>query len=188
MQRVKEVASLEDTIAEKQVVLAQLDEKTIVKQSELDKYAAKMDKAQDKFEAIKVKEKFIANNAWQYDDDPEFQLPNPKSLMSAKTYHDKIAVPLVSKLKDAIRSILLQFFEKTRELKTALDRANGQAQRLSRQVEKLSADNERLHVLEKDYGRLRRGLGDHGAEQIISANKEKEIAEKKKVVKRDYVR
>jgi uncharacterized coiled-coil protein SlyX/regulator of replication initiation timing len=181
VQRVKEVSALEETISEKQDMLTQLDEKTIIKQSELDKYATKLDK---------VKEKFVATNTRRYDDDPEFQLPEPKPLMYAKTYHDKIAMPLVSKLKDVIRSILLQFFEKTRELRMALDRANGQVQGLSRQVEKLSADNERLRVVEKDYGLLRRGLGDFGADQIISAIKEKEVAERKSIIKRnrDYVR
>jgi len=39
VQRVKEVAELDETISEKHVELKQLDEKSIVKQAELDKYA-----------------------------------------------------------------------------------------------------------------------------------------------------
>lgn len=58
VQRSKEVADLEKAITEKQ--------------GEVDKYA--------------IRGKFVADNAQCYDDDTEFQLPEPKPLMSAKTY------------------------------------------------------------------------------------------------------
>jgi len=108
--------------------------------------------------------------------------------MSAKSYHEKIAVPLVRRLKNVIRSILLQFFEKVRELKTALDQANNQIWNLSDRLEKVEAENGRLHVIEKDYRRLRRGLGDDRTNRIIDAMKAQEVIEKKPAIKRDYVR
>lgn len=189
-QRVKEVAALEENISEKQGELQSIADKTLVKQSELDEYAVKLDKAKDKFEAIKVKEKFIATNASRYDDDPEFQLPEPKPLMSAKTYHEKIAAPLVSRLKNVIRSILLQFFEKTRELKRALTQANGQVDSLSKRLTRSEAELTPLRAADKDYRRLRKGLGEDEADRIIGVVKAKEIAERhqKRSVNRDHVR
>lgn len=179
VQRAKEVAVLEEVLAEKQSELVQLNEKIVVKQAELDEYADKLDMVQDKLEAAKIKEKFISDNARRYDDDPEFQLPEPKPLMSAKSYREKVAAPLIQRLKAVIRSILLQFFEKMRELKTALDRANNQIWGLSNQLEKIEAENLRLHGIEKDYRRLRRGLGNDRSDEIIRAAKALEITEKR---------
>lgn len=190
VQRVKEVAELENTITEKQTTLTQLDEKTIVKQTELDEYASRLEKVQNKLEAVKIKEKFIADNARRYDDDPEFQLPEPRPLMSAKSYHEKVAIPLVRKLKDVIRSILLQFFEKTRELKTALDRANKQICSLSDRLEKAEAENKSLRGVEINYLRLRRKLGNDKTDAVISEMQALELVEKKKAkpISRDYIR
>lgn len=188
VQRVKEVTKLDETISEKHIEVKQLDEKFIVKQAELDKYTAKLGKVQDKLEAVKIKEKFIADNARRYDDDPEFQLPEPKPFMSAKSYHEKIAVPLVRKLKDVIRSILLQFFEKVSELKMALDRTDNQIWNLSDRLEKVETENGQLRVIEKDYRRLQRGLGEDKVNEIINAAKAQEVVKKKPAIKRDHVR
>ena len=190
VQRAKEVAALEETISEKQGEIKQLDEKSVVKQAELDKYIAQLDKVQNQMDAIKIKEKFITENARRYDNDPEFQLPEPKPLMSAKSYHEKDAVPLVQTLKKVIRSILQQFFEKTRELTTALNRANTQVWNLSSEIERYREDNEWLRGVEKDYGRLRRGLGDNKADEIIGSVKAQEATRKNLAKKRnrDYAR
>ena len=189
-QRVKEVAELDAALSKKQGELEQLAEKALVQQSEHDKYASKLENVQDKFKAAKIKEKFVADNARHYDDDPVFQLPEPKPLMSAKAYYEKVAMPLVSKLKDIIRSILLQFFDKTRELKTALDRANDKVDGLSKLVKRNEAELLPLREADKDYRRLRRGLGEDEADRVIGNVKALEIAEKqrKRSVKRDCVR
>lgn len=89
-----------------------------------------------------------------------FSYLNLNRLCPQKTIMKKMAVPFVRKLKSVIRSILLQFFEKMRELQRALDRTNNQIWGLSNRLEKIEAGNARLHGLEEDYGRLRRGLGD----------------------------
>lgn len=170
--------------------LEHLAEKTKVKQSELDKYAAKVEKVQDKLKAAKVKEKFVADNARRYDDDPEFQLKEPKPLMSAKAYSERIAVPLVSRLKDVIRSILLQFFEKTRELKMALDRAYRQVDRLNNRLEKYEKELSVLREVERDYRRLRRGLGESEADRVINEMRVREVTQKqqRRSIKRECER
>ena len=73
-------------------------------------------------------------------------MPEPKPLMSAKTYHERFAVPLVRRLKDVIRSIPLELFERTRDLKLALDRTSKQMMGLSERISKLEpeTENERL--------------------------------------------
>lgn len=188
VQRAKEVAALEETISEKQEEIHTLADKEASTKNELDSFLSQLVDVQDKLQTVKNKEKFIAKNAGHYDHDPEFQLPAPKPLMTAKSYHEKIAKPLVQKLKHVIRSILLQFFEKTKELTTALDRANNQIWGLSGRLEIVTKENERLLNMEKDYGRLRRHLGCEKANTIINAMKKQELTDKKPKIKRDYVR
>ena len=161
-----------------------------MQQSEFDKYAIKLESVQDRFKAAKIKEKFAAENARHYDDDPEYQLLEPKPLMSAKVYHEKIAVPLVAKLKKVIRCILLQFFDKTRELKTALEHANNQVQGLRTKLQDYEAKLPALRETERNYQYLRRGVGEDIAEKIIREVKAKEIAMKqpKRFMKRDYLK
>ena len=76
------------------------------------------------------------------------------------------------------QSILLQFIEKTNELKTMLDRANNQIRDLTGRVNRLEPENERLRGVERDYGRLQRHLGGERTDEIIETVKEQEIAEK----------
>jgi len=176
VQRVKEVAELDESISEKHSEIKSIDKKYEVKQAELYK-------VQGKLQVAKTKEKFVTENLRRYDDDPDFQLPSPVALMSAKTYYERIAAPLVRRLKDVIRSILHQFFDQRRELKTALDNANRQLDGLTNRWKRTEPELERLQGVEKDYKRLRRGLGDYGADEIIRAVEAKEMDEKRTKVK-----
>ena len=144
---------------------------------ELSDFLHELDKTQGKLKTIKEKERFVAKSAAHYNDDPKYELAEPKPLMYAKTYHDKYAFPLVRRLKDVIRSILLQFIEKTNELKTMLERANNQIRDLTGRVNRLEPENERVRGVECDYGRLRRHLGGERADKIINTVKAQEIAE-----------
>lgn len=116
---------------------------------------------------VKSKEKFVAENVRRYDHDPEFQLLAPKPMMSAKAYYERVAAPLVALLKNVIRSILMQFYEKTRELKTALDQMSKQAQLQSKQLSSYEAELIPLREIEKNYQRLRRALGENEVNRVI---------------------
>jgi len=177
-QRAKEVASLDGQIFERQIEVSALADRKAEIKVEINDSIAEKDKTQGELEAVRDKVRFIAHNARHYDDDPEYELPEPKSLMSAKTYHERFAVPLVRELKDVIRSILLQYFEKTKELKARLERANNQIWNLSNRIEKLEPENERLRGVEQDYGRVRWHLGGERADKMIAEVKAQEIAEK----------
>jgi len=178
VQRAKEVAVLEDVVSKKRDEIVFLAESKVSVKNELDDFLSELEKVQDKLTTVREKEAFVAHNARHYDDDPEYELREPKALMSAKTYHEKIAAPLIGKLKDAIRSVLLQFFEKTQELKSRLNRANNQIWDLSDRLKSLEPENERLRGIEKDYGRLRRHLGGERTDEIINAVKAQEISER----------
>ena len=190
-QRVKEVAALNDQISEKQNEVSALTGKRSEIKGELSEFLQELDKTQEKLKTIKDKERFVATNARHYDDDPKYELPEPKPLMYAKTYHDKHAMPLVRRLKNVIRSILLQFIEKTNELKSMLERANNQIRDLTGRVNRLEPENERLRDVEKDYNRIRRYLGHGHVDKMIDEIKAQEIAERKRQTRQreiDYSR
>ena len=157
-------------------VSALTDKRSEIK-GELSDFLSELDKTQGKLKTIKEKERFVAKNVAHYDDDPKYELSEPKPLMYAKTYHDKHAAPLVKRLKNVIRSILLQFIEKTQELRSMLDRANNQVRDLTVRVNRLEPENERLHGVERDYGRLQQHLGNERINEIINTVKSQELAE-----------
>ena len=193
--RSKEVAALETTVVNKQKEVEFLLEKKVSAKNELDDFLSAIEKTQDKLETVREKAQFIAQNARHYDDDPKYELPEPKPLMYAKTYREKYAIPLVRKLKDVIRSILLQYIEKTKELRSALDRANNRIRDMYREITKLEPENERLRGVERDYSRVRRVLGGEHVDELVSvaieheaAEKEREISTRKSRNNREYVR
>lgn len=183
-QRAQEVAVLEIEVSERQDELQSIAEKTIAQQSEHDTVTEKLDRVQKKLKLVKLKEQFLIDNARRYDNDPEFQLSFPKPMMSAKAYYERIAMPLVSALKDAIRSILLQFFEKTRELKAALDRASNQVQALNKRLSIYETELLSLRETEKNYRCLRRYLGDHATDMMIEQAK---MQENSLGLKKEYI-
>lgn len=173
VQRAKEVAALEETISGKK--------------EELDDFLSRLVDIQEQLQTAESKERFIAQHAGYYDNAPEYQLPEPRPLMSAKSYREKVAEPLVQKLKNVIRSILSQFFDKTRELMMELDRANSQIRSLYKRLEISEAKSEHLQGIEKDYNRLRQFLGGDRTDELISEVKVQEIADKAKCERKSEV-
>lgn len=65
-------------------------------------------KIQDNIEQMIQSEQFIQRDVRKYDEDPQWQLPEPGAFMSAKTYRDKVALSLVGKLKEWIKNLTIQ--------------------------------------------------------------------------------
>jgi len=91
-QRTQEVAALEVQITAKRDEINILVEKKASAQNTLDDVQSKVGITQGKLQTVRNTARFVANNARQYDDNPEYELPTPKPLMSAKTYHETIAL------------------------------------------------------------------------------------------------
>jgi len=175
-QRTKEVAVLDSQIVEKSMEVEALSEKKISVKNELDDFINEAEKTRDSLKSIKEMERFIAQNASHYDNNPNYELPEPKPMMYAKTYRDKFAVPLVKKLKDVIRSILVHYFEKTNDMKKVIERTRNQMWSLTERINKLEPENERLRGIEHDYSRIRRALGSERVNELVSIAKAQENA------------
>ena len=153
-EREKEIAVLDGTLAEKQDEL-----KTV--QSRIDNY----DKGLHSIERLEQR----------IESDAEFQLPDPPTLMTAKTYKQRFVDPLIKKLKEVIREVFYHYYQ-------ALDsyhRLNTTNGRLYRENERLTAANDRLKgendVLRselKDFRFLRKVLGSRQIDNLIAQAKD----------------
>ena len=88
----------------------------------------------------------------------EWRTPEPKGLMSAKTYKEKLVDPFVKKLKDVIATLISKFLDLTRE-----------HQRIKDQLWRARNDNEKLanrnRALQKESDELKLIKGELGSEQ-----------------------
>ena len=88
----------------------------------------------------------------------EWRTPEPKGLMSAKTYKEKLVDPFVKKLKDVIATLISKFLDLTREHQRTKD----QLWRARNDNEKLSSRN---RALQKESDELKLIKGELGSEQ-----------------------
>lgn len=86
---------------------------------------------------------------------PEWRTPEPKPLMSAKTYKEKLVDPFVKKLKDVIATFISKFLDLTHEyqrIKDQLWRARNDNEKLERQNRALQKDSEELKIIKHELG------------------------------------
>lgn len=95
----------------------------------------------------------IAGITKDLDADPEYQLPEPKGMMSAKTYKSKFVDPLIKKFKTLIQKILHQHIE----FKKKYDRWRIKYVSLENEVYDLRAERDELI---KDNNHLYEGVRD----------------------------
>ena len=87
---------------EKEVV--QLEGQILEKKEEFQILSDRVENYDKGIENLKMLEQVL-------DTSPEYQLPEPQGLMSAKTYKNKLAEPLVQKLKSLVKTALIRCFE-----------------------------------------------------------------------------
>ncbi|MEY8390423.1 plasmid recombination protein [Lachnospiraceae bacterium 45-W7] len=108
------------------------------------------------------------------DTSPEYQLPEPQGLMSAKSYKNKVAEPLIQKLKSLVKTALIRCFEaydsyyRLNITNSNLHRENG---RLTKVNEKLAGENENLRAENKDYKLLKKAFGSKQMDSLLEQAK-----------------
>ena len=155
-EREKEIAALDSTLAEKQ--------------DELETVQSRIDNFDQGVQSIEKLEQRIESDA-------EFQLPDPPTLMTAKTYKQRFVDPLIRRLKEIIREMFCRYY-KALDSYHRLNTTNG---RLYRENEHLTAANDRLkgenEVLRselKDFRFLRKVLGSRQIDNLIAQAKDME--------------
>ena len=120
------------------------------------------------------------------DSDPEYQLPEPNGLMSARTYKAKFAEPLIQKLKDRARSLLTGFI-KLQDRYHRLNRQYGELYQeneyLERENNELREENTILRERYKDHALLRKVFGDRKIDELVKSAEEIQQARRGQCVK-----
>lgn len=162
------------------------------KQERTKELAAVEKKLTDKSEEFKVLAKRINNledSEQSYHDmdeklahDPEYQLPEPQGLMSAKSYKTKFAEPLVKRLKKLVKSVLVRYF-KVQDSYYRLNKTNGELYRdnegLARSNDRLKEENTVLREQNKDYALLRKVFGSKQIDDLVAQAREAQQAKRR---------
>lgn len=157
--------------------LSVLDYKKQERAAEVEKLGAEIEQKQAEFKALSerihnydegINELTELTNS--LDDSPEYQLPEPQGLMSAKAYRSKIVEPFVRRLKVLIKTVLARCFEgwdnyhRLNQTNASLYRSN---EKLKNHNKQLTSDNNRLREEVKDYKLLRKVFGSRQIDSLL---------------------
>ena len=109
-----------------------------------------------------------------------WELPEPSALMSAKTFRNKHAIPLISKLKEVIQKLIVNVVEISKKWKQALwerDLYWDRYKTLERENEELQNDARSFHI-------VRSAIGTKETDDILRrAEEERKRAEAERIAK-----
>ena len=160
-ERAKEVAELDREIEEKQLEVKGL--KATV-------------------EKIEEAQELLGNVEKQLDEDPQLQLPEPQGLITAKSYKKKFVDPLITRLKNLVRTVLARSY-KGWENYHRINNMNG---RLYRENEHLKYENSKIKEIN---GMLReQNKGYRLLEKVFGKRKLNEIIEQSRSIKKSKQR
>ncbi|MBR3297597.1 MAG: recombinase, partial [Clostridia bacterium] len=155
-EREKELAALESELAEKRDEL-----------HEVQLRLESADTAQTELNRIEV----LLENS------PDYALPEPPKLMSAKTYRVRFVIPLLERLKALVRTMLVSCFkawDKVALLRGENEEFEKENRRLEKIISSLEEKNDELHKQTRDYALLRRVFGSDYIDGLIAEARAKE--------------
>ena len=148
-EREKEIAVLDNQLAEKK------DEFSVMA---------------DRIENFDNGERALQNLDESIMNEPEYQLPEPPAMMSARTYKAKFVDPLIARFKSLISTLFARYF-KALDSYHRLNITNGnlyrENEKLSKVNEKLSRENENLRAENRDYKLLRKVFGHKQIDDLL---------------------
>ena len=168
--------------------LSVLDYKKQEREKEVTKLGDEISKQEDKLELVNTQidnlfdcEKSLQNVKENFDEEPQYQLPEPPTLMSAKAYKTKIAQPIINALKELVQGVIVKYFEMKSTLaqwRQANQSLYDENIRLSERVKSLEVVNSSQKAELQDYKLLRKVFGHKQVDEML--NQAKEITQSKK--------
>ena len=174
-ERQKEVLQLDKQIEE-------ASHKIIITEKQVQAKKAEVIQAEKELTKMVSNRVKVEKNIQTIQNDKEWQLPEPTTLMSAKAYKDKKAEPLVTRLKEVLQTIMINNFDLNRKLESAGKRLNQirqQIKRLENRLESVEQENDVLKVENRDLKRLKMVLGEEKVISILEHQKAAEISDNK---------
>ena len=152
-EREKEIKALEDKLTEKK------DEFRVMA---------------DRIENFDNGEKALQNLNESIMNEPEYQLPEPPAMMSARSYKAKFVEPLIARLKSLFNTLFARYF-KAKDSYNRLNITNANLYRANERLEKingkLTEENTRLRAENKDYSLLRKVFGHKQIDDLLEKSR-----------------
>ena len=180
--------------------LSVLDYKKQEREKELTELERKLSDRKDEFEgyADRVKsydsgEKYLQQIDETIVNEPEYQLPDPPTMMSAKSYKAKFVDPLIKKLKSLITTIVARYLEILDDRRRTLAQYNSlyrDNEILRYENNQLTAENTELKKQNRQYSILRKVFGEKGLADLIQKAEEMKQAKlrEKRIKNKNYER
>ena len=151
----KHLSVLDYKKQEREKEIAVLDNQLAEKKNEFRVMADRIENFDNGEKALQKLDESIMN-------EPEYQLPAPPAMMSARSYKAKFVEPLIARFKSLISTLFARYF-KALDSYHRLNITNGnlyrENEKLAKVNEKLSQENENLRAENRDYKLLHKVFG-----------------------------
>ena len=149
-------------------------------QSENQQLEVEQKELQESLEKMAESKAVLERNVHAYDEDKKWQLPEPVLLMSAKTYRDSYAAPLVDRLKKTVKNLTVKcvkFMTQIKEVAARTDQLEEQVGFLKKQVSEERAKVVVLQEEVEDFKFLKKILGEDKVKSMVADRKKLELVE-----------
>lgn len=126
------------------------------------------EKLQKELEAMAGSKEKFERNVWTYDEDRQWQLPEPVAFTSAKSYRDNSAKPLVTKLKELVKSLTIKCVNLIEQVKKLTEKVTQQTSDIEWYKGKLREQLDVVEQLQEKAADLERVKCYAGAEKVQS--------------------
>lgn len=173
-----------EKLEQKQTTLQSDNQALKQMQDKLQKDNAQLEIQQEKLRSsidqMVQSEKLLQRDVRKYDEEPEWQLPEPGAFASTKSFRDKVALPLVNKLKELVKSLTIQCVrlkEEVLQLRDKVKHLTSDVEFYKGKIRDMSAKTELLREKADDLERVKRYAGAEQIDTIIGKVKEQERME-----------
>ena len=147
-------------------------------------------KLQNELEAMAGSKVALERNVRAYDEDRQWQLPEPGVVQSAKVYREKVALPLITRLKELVKSLTIKCVGLMEQVRKLTEKVNQQEDDIAWYKNKIKEQNGTMeHLQEKaeDLERVKQYAGADKVQGIIDSMKEAErLQAEQKRLQRSY--
>lgn len=173
-----------EKLEQKQTTLQSDNQALKQMQDKLQKDNAQLEIQQEKLRSsidqMVQSEKLLQRDVRKYDEEPEWQLPEPGAFASTKSFRDKVALPLVNKLKELVKSLTIQCVrlkEEVLQLRDKVKHLTSDVEFYKGKIRDMSVKTELLQEKADDLERVKRYAGAEQIDTIIGKVKEQERME-----------
>nr|WP_288754998.1 plasmid recombination protein [uncultured Anaerostipes sp.] len=173
-----------EKLEQKQTTLQSDNQALKQMQDKLQKDNAQLEIQQEKLRSsidqMVQSEKLLQRDVRKYDEEPEWQLPEHGAFASTKSFRDKVALPLVNKLKELVKSLTIQCVrlkEEVLQLRDKVKHLTSDVEFYKGKIRDMSAKTELLQEKADDLERVKRYAGAEQIDTIIGKVKEQERME-----------